>query len=260
MGHKNNITCFRLGWIFLGIVLLSLSFINALDDVDIRVYSKVGKNLTLTESCSYNGIMCPSTFICNITISNKNGAILENKAMNRSLNIYYYNVSSIYTNNLDVYECVVYCYNTTVGGKNTFYYEITRTGRKNVSGGMTIFFYGLVIFVFIGYFFFVTYNLAYFFNWKWKDSKLKDLYMINDFLFNWGGFFLLVFFTYLFNYFIGHELINTILMTMIWISVLMNLILSVVAIIITFSFYGINSTLNFKKDMEKAYGGKRLKW
>jgi hypothetical protein len=143
-----------------------------------------------------------------------------------------------------IYSYQIKCQGQGIGGYNEGFFEITDTGRHKDQNIFMVLIYIILFFIFFGYFFYATNVIVYFLNLKWIDGKPNDIFYIKDFLINWGGYFFLWFFFYIYNYYYAHFLINQVLSYMLYISVFTNLLLSVIAIMISIIYFGLNNILN----------------
>lgn len=185
---------------------------------------------------------CGNCTYVNVTVSNNTAdIILSNKAMTKTDTVYNYSFCNTSSTGQYIYNTKGNPNGITTTQPVDFY--ITHTGRNPVSDVTFVFFYVLLAVVFGAFFVFASYNILFFFNLKWKDGKPQDIYGLNDILFNWIGYFVLLFFFFIYNYYIAEPLIVTILTYMLYMAVFTNLFLSVIAFMISMVYFGLNNIL-----------------
>lgn len=172
---KKKIFIFIFGIIFLA----SLISAGSIDDTltETRFYGKQGENLTVYDSCTIDGAACDVSYNCTFTILKPDQTTLVSQVnTTHTGDLYIYNLNSTQTQDLGIYETIVYCTNGTSSGQLTFYYDINRSGTEpSTSEGILY----LVVFIIVLALFLICLNA--FVNTEWNDRKdgLGQIVQIN---------------------------------------------------------------------------------
>lgn len=209
--------------IILALSLVLISFISA---QDIRYYVEYNRGANLTEKCTINGMICDSSYECNLTVVDPDLQILvNNDGMTRTNGVYVYELLDNQTINLGKYEDNVYCYNGVYNGTNTFYHKVTGNGNEDPDGIVVVLFVGAFIILMFYLIFFVLYGIGHFIA---LDFDMKDL------AFNMGGYFALLGLYMLGRFYVGNLDINGFLEIFIYIGAITNVFLPITAFMVCF--------------------------
>lgn len=146
---------------------------SAYDDIG---YYKLNTDMNINLGCSYNNTYCARTFICNITIYNKNGILVNNIQMgNDSYPQYNYTIKNNVLNTTGLYYGRQVCCNGGLCGDYSFSFNVNAMG-KDATGNTIIYAILLttLILLFIG-------SLIAFLKIEYKNYKNEEgtLYKIN---------------------------------------------------------------------------------
>lgn len=144
-------------FIFLIIGLFLISFVSS---QEVRFFAEKDSILDITDSCQFLGLPCPSSFNCNITIIDPSQqVVILNQQMTRNDTIYNYTLNSNLTNLLGFYEDTVCCSNSTLGGCDTFFHQITPNGSKPIDSGEGTALLGIMIILIVAIAFFLIFGI-----------------------------------------------------------------------------------------------------
>lgn len=144
-------------FIFLIIGFFLISFVSS---QEVRFFAQKGSTLDITDSCQVDGLPCPASFNCNITIvSPVQEVIVLNKQMTRNETIYNYTLNSNLTNLLGFYEDSVCCSNSSLGNCDNFFHQITPSGAEPIDSGKGFVLMGIMIILIVVVAFFLIFGI-----------------------------------------------------------------------------------------------------
>lgn len=129
------------------LILFSLGIVSAQQD-DIRFYHERATNLTIYEKCRFDGSVCEPSLTCFLSvISTEQILILNNQTMNDGGVYWNFTLNETQTEVNGIYESTVDCSNETIGGSNTFFYEITPDGSPPINNGQSLILFSSILFM-----------------------------------------------------------------------------------------------------------------
>ncbi len=112
----------------LATILVVLPMVNAQEEP--RFIAQQSVILDFKDQCFNNGTFCSSVSLCNATIYNPNTTVLvNNQPMTNQVSFHNFTLTAVETRALGSYQATVICKDGSVEGADTFFFEITPTGR-----------------------------------------------------------------------------------------------------------------------------------
>lgn len=136
-------------WVIIGIfIIIVMGLASALDDIGTY---RANTNMNLNLGCSYNRTYCPSTFNCNVTIFNKDGILINNKAMGTTLYPQYnYTIQANNLSTTGLYYGRQVCCGAIGCADYSFQFDINAQGKEYgaVQGSVYVILLTILILVF----------------------------------------------------------------------------------------------------------------
>ena len=109
--------------------------------------------IDLKRPCFNNGTWCSPSAICNITIQSPNGdLIINNTRMTNQVSYHNVTLAKSQTVSLGTYKADMICGDGGLFGSDTFFYQITPSGDKDILGLTIILILLIYIITFFGFF------------------------------------------------------------------------------------------------------------
>lgn len=216
----------KLQYIFL-VSILSIILISFAGALEPSVPSYIFKQYTapdLKASCVNNGTYCSAIALCNMTIVSPNGTIFVNnqKATNQ---ISFYNLTLPQLQELGEYQSIMHCRDGNYNGAVSFNFLVTYNGKENPDGIVVVFF-SIGFLIVVGF-------LSYLFIYNIGHLGQMD-YDLGDLIKNVSAYFVLLGLYLLSTFYMGNEMIDTIMVWVVGITGFTNVAMSFLFFIIVF--------------------------
>jgi len=131
------------------IIIFSLSTVYAQQE-DIRFYHPKDTNLTIYEKCRVNGVICDSSYECNLTVlSPLQNIIIDNVEMLGDSVYRNFTMTEENQSSNGIYESTIDCSNSSLSGSNTFFYKVTPNGSEPIDEGQGLILLGSIFFLIV---------------------------------------------------------------------------------------------------------------